>query len=218
MHWLWLHFSVPSEGSDTLLTFLLRCHRPATYNISHAEIAIKNVGEQADDKKLSLNVDHNNDQQLSRLLDFPNAETDSPKVAAEKQRRLLGETEKAPAPETISDAPPPKIDARRGDEKRFVVRADEKFARIQKGCDAEEDKSNNSITLSCSRRPESMRFPWYETKIKRQNYQVAGCNPRRLTVGCARDIWQHVNRQPDVHQHTAISAGREQRTRDFDRG
>src|SRR5437762_12126135 len=40
------------RGSDTLLTFLLRCHRPATYNISHAE----NVGEKADDKNLAVNI------------------------------------------------------------------------------------------------------------------------------------------------------------------
>jgi hypothetical protein len=36
-------------------------------------------------------------------------ETDSPKSGREKQRRLLGQTEKAPAqpePETVSDAPP----------------------------------------------------------------------------------------------------------------
>ena len=50
---------------------------------------IEQVNEQADDKKVSLNVYYNNDQPLARLLDFPNAETDSPDVAREKQRRLL---------------------------------------------------------------------------------------------------------------------------------
>jgi hypothetical protein len=33
---------------------------------------------------------------------------DTPEVAQEKQRRLLGQTEKA-AQETVSDAPPPKV-------------------------------------------------------------------------------------------------------------
>jgi len=47
--------------------------------------------------------------ELAELLDFPNLETDSPKVGREKQGRLLGQTEKAPVPEKISDAPPPKM-------------------------------------------------------------------------------------------------------------
>jgi hypothetical protein len=47
---------------------------------------------------------------LAELTDFPNAETDSPKVVNEKQRRLLGQTtEKAPVREKISDPPPPKV-------------------------------------------------------------------------------------------------------------
>ena len=110
------------RGSDTLLTFLLRCHRPATYNISHAE----NVGEKANDKNFAVNILYQlGNTPLAQLLDFPNAETDSPKVGREKQRRLLGETaQKPPSRETtpardrigrvcsrkkISDAPPPKV-------------------------------------------------------------------------------------------------------------
>jgi hypothetical protein len=44
------------------------------------------------------------DKTLQELLDFPNAETNSPEVANEKQRRLFGQTAKEPAAETISDA------------------------------------------------------------------------------------------------------------------
>lgn len=98
------------KGSDTLLTFLLRCHRPATYNIpSHAE----NVNENPDDKKLALNILYSTgNQSLAQLLDFPvhvsmkKGHEYSPEPEAEKQRRL---TASAPEQEKISDAPPPEI-------------------------------------------------------------------------------------------------------------
>jgi hypothetical protein len=87
-------------GSDTLLTFLLRCHRPATYNISHAE----NVSEQPDDKSFSVNILYQTEKKhLKDLLDFP-LETDSPEVARQKQARLMGNT-----PATAEEAPPPKV-------------------------------------------------------------------------------------------------------------
>jgi len=53
-------------------------------------------------------------QTLRELTDFPNMETDSPEVAREKQRRLLGQTTEAQeeiveaSEETISDTPPPQ--------------------------------------------------------------------------------------------------------------
>jgi hypothetical protein len=74
----------------------------------------------ADDKKFGVNILYScGNKTFSELTDFPNLEADSPEVAREKQRRLLGETAKAPAPKTISDqpedeekisdAPPPKV-------------------------------------------------------------------------------------------------------------
>lgn len=73
--------------SDTLLTFLLRCHRPATYNISHAEIAIKNVGEKTDEKKPLVIYYNNGNQPLAELLNFPIHES------------MLGQTAEAPSPD-----------------------------------------------------------------------------------------------------------------------
>jgi len=94
-------------------------HRPATYNIWHGGIAIKDVGEKAKEEKPLVIVYNTGDKTFAELTDFPNLETDSPEVAREKQRRLLGQPAKAPAPKTISDqpedeekisdAPPPKV-------------------------------------------------------------------------------------------------------------
>ena len=68
---------------------------------------IEQISEQPAEKKISLNVYYNtHGEKLEKLLDFPNAETDSPEVGREKQRRLLGQIAEAPAPEKISDAPP----------------------------------------------------------------------------------------------------------------
>jgi hypothetical protein len=71
---------------------------------------IEQVDEKADENKMVVNIFYDTgNQSLAQLLDFPNAETDSPKVGREKQRRLLGQTtEKAPLQETMSDAPPPQ--------------------------------------------------------------------------------------------------------------
>ena len=67
---------------------------------------VEQVNE-ADDKKLALNILYSTgNHTLAQLLDFPNAETDTLEVAQQKQARLMGE---APAPEKISDAPPPKV-------------------------------------------------------------------------------------------------------------
>jgi hypothetical protein len=44
---------------------------------------------------------------LARLLDFPNLETDSPEVIAEKQARLMGNTPPAPSP--TAEVSPVKI-------------------------------------------------------------------------------------------------------------
>ena len=91
------------RGSDTLLTFLLRCHRPATYNISHAE----NVSEQPDDKSFSVNILYQTEKKhLKDLLDFP-LETDSPEVAQQKQARLMDQA--SPAPSPVAEVPPPKV-------------------------------------------------------------------------------------------------------------
>jgi hypothetical protein len=106
------------KSSDTLLTFLLRAHRGAIYNISSR---VEQIGEPADDKKVSLRIYYNNgDQPLSTLLDFPVHPSmavgyDAWKKAEEKQR-LAEEseaTEKAAEEiedeEKISDAPPSKV-------------------------------------------------------------------------------------------------------------
>jgi len=72
---------------------------------------VEQIGEQADEKKLALNVFYDTGGQgIENLLDFPIhfSMYDSPEVAAEKQRRLLGQTTEAPDPK-ISNAPPPKV-------------------------------------------------------------------------------------------------------------
>jgi hypothetical protein len=73
---------------------------------------VEQIGEKADEDKTSVKIFYNTGgQQLSELLSFPihfsmKQGHDSPK----KQRRLLEQTtKKASAPETISDAPPPKV-------------------------------------------------------------------------------------------------------------
>ena len=82
------------KSSDTLLTFLLRCHRPETYNISHAE----NVSEKAYDKNFAVNILYQTGEKtMQELLDFPTM-YDPPEVAAEKQRRLLEMTPAKNAP------------------------------------------------------------------------------------------------------------------------
>jgi len=76
---------------------------------------IEQIGEQADDKKVSLNVYYDTGGiGMEKLTDFPihfsmKQGHDSPEMAAEKQRRLLGETAEAPEQEKISDAPPPSV-------------------------------------------------------------------------------------------------------------
>ena len=82
---------------------------------------IEQIGEQADDKKISVAIYYDTQgQPLSQLLDFPihpsmaGQQTDSPKTGRKKQQRLLGERVEAaaqpePEPEKISDAPPPKV-------------------------------------------------------------------------------------------------------------
>jgi hypothetical protein len=83
---------------------------------------IEQIGEKADEQKPLVIYYNNRNQPLAELLNFPihSSMFDSPKVAREKRRRLTGEsdaTAKAPAPETISDAPeetipdapPPKV-------------------------------------------------------------------------------------------------------------
>jgi hypothetical protein len=54
------------------------------------------------------------DKTLAELLEFPIHSSmkqghDSPEVAAEKQRRLLGQMAEAPESEKISNAPPPAV-------------------------------------------------------------------------------------------------------------
>ena len=101
------------KSSDTLLTFLLRCHRPATYNISsHAEQA----NEKEEPKKVGLTVLYQTgNKSLAQLLDFPidssmagtpGFHVDSPEQIATKQARLSG-TAGEPAP-VVSDAPEPE--------------------------------------------------------------------------------------------------------------
>src|SRR5947199_10143317 len=75
---------------------------------------VEQIGEKADED-FSLKIYYNtHGQPLSELLAFPIHSSmkeghDSPKVGREKQRLLGQMMEKAPAPETISDAPPPKV-------------------------------------------------------------------------------------------------------------
>jgi hypothetical protein len=72
---------------------------------------VEQIGEKADDKSVGVQIYYQTgNNTLARLLNFPNLETDSPKLGREKQRRLLGQTTaEAPAPEKISDGPPPKV-------------------------------------------------------------------------------------------------------------
>jgi hypothetical protein len=56
------------RSSDTLLTFLLRCHRPATYNISHGE----QIGEKAEEPTGGLKIMFDTGGESIRdLLTFP---------------------------------------------------------------------------------------------------------------------------------------------------
>ena len=71
---------------------------------------VEQIGEKADDKSVGVQIYYQTgNKTLAQLLDFPNLETDSPKVARQKQARLMGQPSPAPLPEKISDAPPPKV-------------------------------------------------------------------------------------------------------------
>jgi hypothetical protein len=67
---------------------------------------VEQIGEKAD-QKVGVQIYYScGKSTLAQLLDFPVLGTDAPKVGREKQRRLLGQTEKAP--EKTSDAPAPE--------------------------------------------------------------------------------------------------------------
>jgi len=71
---------------------------------------VEQIGEKTDENKMSLNIFYDTGGQgMEKLLAFPNAETDSPEVAREKQRHMVGQIAEAPVKEKISDAPPPKV-------------------------------------------------------------------------------------------------------------
>ena len=71
---------------------------------------VEQIGEKADDKSVGVQIYYQtSNKTLAQLLDFPNLETDSPKVARQKQARLMGQPSPAPSQEKISDAPPPKV-------------------------------------------------------------------------------------------------------------
>ena len=108
---LWGNFGPRWYGMAYVLAFacgfwLLRVLAKRGYT----EVRVEQVGEKADDKRGLTILYQTGNQPLAELLNFPvhSSMYDSPEVAREKQRRLLGETAKAPE-ETISDAPPPKV-------------------------------------------------------------------------------------------------------------
>ena len=88
------------RGSDTLLTFLLRCHRPATYNISHAE----NVGEKPDENFGCRIFYDTGGQKLEELLTFP---------IDPSMKQVEGKTPNTVAdqalPEATAEEAPPKV-------------------------------------------------------------------------------------------------------------
>jgi hypothetical protein len=74
----------------------------------YARVSVERVEplEENNESKPGLMILYNmGGKSMQELLDFP-TDQDPPEAAAEKQRRLLGQTEKASAPETISNAPP----------------------------------------------------------------------------------------------------------------
>lgn len=76
----------------------------------YARVTVERIEEDKDESKRGLTILYQTgDKTMTELLDFPNAETDSLEVGREKQRRLLGQTEKAPAPDKISEVRPPKV-------------------------------------------------------------------------------------------------------------
>ena len=76
---------------------------------------VEQIGEKAENSGVTILYQGGN-RTLAQLLDFPVHGVDAPKVAREKQRRLLGQEAKAPvqpAPEKISDASAPEEKIRR---------------------------------------------------------------------------------------------------------
>ena len=90
------------KSSDSLLQWLLKCHRPQVYNMSSGE----NVA--ADDKGPTLQIYYNNDQPLKQLLDFPLHKSmfEPPK---EKSDQIAEAYPPAQEPEEISEAPHPAL-------------------------------------------------------------------------------------------------------------
>jgi len=79
---------------------------PSEYSRVSVE-RVEEVGEKADAKKFDVNILYScGNRTFAELTDFPNLENNSPEVAAEKQRRLTGESDtpaEAQAPISLSE-------------------------------------------------------------------------------------------------------------------